>query len=56
MPIKADTKLVLVADEYMVTGGDGYLPTQFPKAQEIAVTVPTSTDAFISYLQTLPEI
>lgn len=56
VPIKADTKLVLVADEYMVTGGDGYLPTQFPKAQEIAVTVPTSTDAFISYLQTLPEI
>ena len=50
VPIKPDTKLVLV------TGGDGYLPTQFPKAQEIAVTVPTSTDAFISYLQTLPEI
>lgn len=56
VPIKPTTPLVIVADEYMVTGGDGYLPAQFPKSQEITLRVPTSTDAFISYLQTIPEI
>lgn len=56
VPIRANTKLVLVADEYMTTGGDGYLPSQFPAAAEIKVNIPTSTDAFIAYLRTLPSI
>lgn len=56
VPITAKTKLVVVADEYMTTGGDGYLPEQFPKTQEIKVALPTSTDAFLAYLPTLSSI
>jgi putative nucleotidase len=56
VPIRANTKLVVVADEFMTTGGDGYLPSQFPASAEIKVNLPTSTDAFIAYLRTLPNI
>lgn len=56
VPITAKTQLVIVADEYMTTGGDGYLPSQFPKSQEDRVVLPTSTDAFLDYLPTLPSI
>ena len=56
VPIRANTKLVIVADEFMTTGGDGYLPSQFPASAEIKVNIPTSTDAFIAYLRTLPNI
>ena len=50
------TPLILVADEYMTTGGDGYLPAQFPAAQEVKIPMASSTDAFITYLQSLPNI
>lgn len=56
VPIHDKTKLVIVADEFMTTGGDGYLPSQFPASAEIKVKIPTSTDAFIAYLRTLPNI
>ena len=56
VPIRSNTQLVVVADEYMTTGGDGYLPSQFPATAEIKVNVPASTDAFIAYLRTLPNI
>lgn len=49
--ITARTPLVIVADEYMTTGGDGYLPAFFPAAAEVEVDLPASTDAFIHYLQ-----
>lgn len=54
--IKDNTPLVIVADEYMTTGGDGYLPSQFPTAREVKTELPASTDAFIAYLQQHPQI
>lgn len=54
--IKDNTQLIIVADEYMTTGGDGYLPSQFPAAREVKATLPASTDAFIAYLQQHPQI
>lgn len=56
VPIKAKSQLILVADDYITTGGDGYLPSQFPKTQEEAIVLPTSTDAFLDYLQSLSSI
>ncbi len=56
VPIHDKTKLILVADDYMTTGGDGYLPDQFPKSAEITISMAASTDAFISYLKTLPTL
>lgn len=54
--IKDTTPLVVVADDFMTTGGDGYSTDFFPEANRIDVTLPTITDAFIAYLKTLPEI
>lgn len=51
--IADSTSCVLVADEFIVNGGDGYAPTFFPVAQEIKVDgLPATTDAFINYLKT----
>lgn len=56
-PIKADTQVTIVADEFIVNGGDGYTPSQFPASQEVkACSLPATTDAFVDYLKTLPEI
>ena len=35
----------------MTTGGDGYDPKFFPKSQEVKVSLPETTDAFITYLK-----
>lgn len=45
---------LVVADEYITTGGDGYPASLFPTEREVHVThLPQTTDAFIRYLQTL---
>ena len=56
-PLKAKKKYFLVTDEYITTGGDGYRPEFFPAAQEVKhYELPTTTDAFLNYLQQLKEI
>ena len=47
---------MLVADDYMTTGGDGYPVRLFPKQDELPHKMPTSTDSFIAYLRTLKKI
>lgn len=48
---------ILVADEFITTGGDGYAPASFPEAQAVNdVRLPATTDAFINYLKSLPSI
>ena len=54
--IKDNTKVILVADEFMTTGGDGYPTKYFPKEQLINTKLPKTTDAFIAYLKRLPQI
>lgn len=54
--VKDNTRLVLVADDYMTTGGDGYRPAFFPATDLIEVATPASTDAFINFLKTQDEI
>lgn len=49
--INDNTPCVIVADDYMTTGGDGYLPEFFPAHQEVKVELPTSTSAFFNYLK-----
>ena len=49
--INDNTPCVIVADDYMTTGGDGYLPEFFPAQQELKVELPTSTSAFFNYLK-----
>lgn len=45
----------LVADEFMTNGGDGYAPELFPASQEVKdVVLPSTTDAFINFLKTVP--
>lgn len=52
IPLKAKKKYVLVVDEYITTGGDGYSPNFFPASQELkAEGVPVTTDALINYLR-----
>lgn len=51
-PIGPDTPCILVADEFIVNGGDGYAPAFFPAAQEVKADMPATTDAFINYLKT----
>lgn len=51
VPVNDKTRLILVTDDYITTGGDGYSPAFFPEADVIGVDVPQSTDAFIQYLQ-----
>lgn len=56
MEIKADTPLILVADEFMASGGDGYSPAFFPTDAILPVELPAITDAFILYLKSQPAI
>lgn len=49
--IKDNTPLVIVADSYMTTGGDGYPASLFPDADMLPDALPASTDAFIGYLR-----
>ena len=51
VPVNDKTRLILVTDDYITTGGHGYSPAFFPEADIIGVDVPQSTDAFIQYLQ-----
>ena len=44
---------MLVTDDYITTGGDGYSPDFFPEKQAIEVPqLPTTTDALLNYLRT----
>lgn len=53
VPLHDDTSCLLVTDEFITTGGDGYPPALFPASQEVhADGLPATTDAFIQYLQT----
>lgn len=54
--IKDKTPLVLVADDYMTTGGDGYRPEFFPATSLLPAKTPVSTDAFINYLKSQSNI
>lgn len=54
--IKDATRLTLVTDDYITTGGDGYSPAFFPTAALCPAALPTSTDAFIHYLKSQPSI
>lgn len=50
--LKPKQKYVLVTDDYITTGGDGYSPDFFPEKQAIELPqLPTTTDAFINYLR-----
>lgn len=51
VPIKAKGKYILVADEFITTGGDGYSPSFFPTGEELKTELPATTDAFINYLR-----
>lgn len=44
---------IIVVDDYMITGGDGYSPTFFPNRREINITLPTTTVAFFNYLKSI---
>ncbi len=47
---------ILVVDDYITTGGDGYLPEQFPDSQAVDIQLPVTTAAFIDYLKRQPTI
>lgn len=54
--IKDSTSLIIVADEYISNGGDGYSTDYFPKDKKQDVSMPAATDAFINYLKGKPQI
>ena len=55
--LQTKQKYILVADEFITTGGDGYSPSFFPEGQEVKVKdLPATTDAFIDYLRSQKEI
>lgn len=55
--LKAKDVVYLAVDEFQANGGDGYDPQFFPKSQEVkGLSMPTTTEAFIAYLRTLPSI
>lgn len=55
IPIADNTPCILVADEFMVHGGDGYDPDFFRALQPVEVEgMPATTDAFIDYLRQFP--
>lgn len=55
--LKPKKKYILVTDEYITTGGDGYSPAFFPASQEVEIpALPVTTDAFINYLRSCPSI
>lgn len=50
-------KYLIVTDEFITSGGDGYNPSFFPEKQEIHTEgLPYTTDAFINYLRLQPQI
>ena len=49
--IKDTDECIIVVDDYMTTGGDGYAPSFFPKRKEVRITLPTTTTAFFNYLK-----
>lgn len=49
--IKDNTPLIIVADEFMTTGGDGYSTDFFPADSLLPVDLPVITDAFIDFLR-----
>ena len=49
--IRNHDQCIIVVDDYMVTGGDGYLPEFFPAQQEIHTQLPNTTTAFFNYLK-----
>ncbi len=54
-PISASTKVTIVADEFQANGGDGYCPKQF-EGNVVDIDLPMTTDCFINYLKTLPQL
>ncbi len=44
---------LVAADEFMTTGGDGYAVGLFPDKREVKCDVPTTTHAFIRYIERL---
>jgi len=53
--IKKREKYIMVVDDYITNGGDGYAKRFFPEEQEIKLKegeMPMTTDAFIHYLST----
>ena len=57
MAVKAKKMYYVVADDFMTTGGDGYLPELFPAKRLVeAKDMPSTTVAFISYLRRQKEI
>ena len=46
----------MAADKFMTTGGDGYPQELFPAAGEIRCTLPTTTQAFIRYVERLKTV
>lgn len=49
--ITDNTSLIIIADEFVANGGDGYSTDFFPKSQRQDVAMPAATDAFINYLK-----
>lgn len=55
--LKAKKKYYLVTDEFITTGGDGYLPELFPASRLVQTQqMPSTTVAFTSYLRSLKAI
>ncbi|MBP3229103.1 MAG: 5'-nucleotidase C-terminal domain-containing protein [Bacteroidaceae bacterium] len=55
--LRKNRTYLVVADEFQSGGGDGYRKEYFPESQELRFTgMPTSTQAFINYLQRRPAI
>lgn len=55
VPIKDGTSCILVADEFITNGGDGYDAAFFASLDELRVAgMPHTTDAFIEYLKLQP--
>jgi len=54
--IKNRSKCVIVADDFMSNGGDGFSTDFFPKENKSADLPLGATDAFIKYLQSLDQI
>lgn len=55
--LKPSDRIYVAADEYMTAGGDGYGPDVFPPECDVTPAgLPATTDAFIDYLKTQPEI
>ena len=55
--LKAKKKYYLVTDDFITTGGDGYLPELFPTNRVVETQhMPSTTTAFTNYLRSQKEI